>query len=95
MAMPLLAAEADDALLQCKVGGSADADTANHGNIEQMTVIETGQPHAAHTTNPVSLVYVGDDKTLDADGSLSGLAPTVLAMLGGELPLEMTSRSLI
>jgi 2,3-bisphosphoglycerate-independent phosphoglycerate mutase len=69
--------------------------TADHGNIEQMVDKETGQPHTAHTVNPVPLVYVGGDKQLDAGGSLSDLAPTVLAMLGVEQPVEMTGRSLI
>jgi len=35
------------------------------------------------------------DKLLDAGGSLSDLASTVLAMLGGEKPVDMTGRSLI
>jgi bisphosphoglycerate-independent phosphoglycerate mutase (AlkP superfamily) len=69
--------------------------TADHGNIEQMVDKETGQPHTAHTTNPVPLVYVGGNQPLDAGGSLSDLAPTVLAMLGVEQPVEMTGRSLI
>lgn len=100
MAMPILAVEVVDASLQYIVDALKSVDrqmliTANYGNIEQMIVIETGQPYAAHTTNPVPLVYAGGDKALDADGSLSGLAPTVLAMLGAELPFEMTSQSLI
>jgi 2,3-bisphosphoglycerate-independent phosphoglycerate mutase len=69
--------------------------TADHGNIEQMIDKTTGQPHTAHTTNPVPLVYVGGDKPLDEGGSLSDLAPTVLAMLGVKQPVEMTGRSLI
>jgi 2,3-bisphosphoglycerate-independent phosphoglycerate mutase len=69
--------------------------TADHGNIEQMVDKETGQPHTAHTTNPVPLVYVGGGKPLDDGGSLSDLAPTVLAMLGVPQPVEMTGRSLI
>jgi 2,3-bisphosphoglycerate-independent phosphoglycerate mutase len=69
--------------------------TAGHGNIEQMVDKESGQPHSAHTTNPVPLLYAGGDKPLDAGGSLSDLAPTVLAMLGVGQPVEMTGRSLI
>ncbi|MBF6647148.1 2,3-bisphosphoglycerate-independent phosphoglycerate mutase [Methylobacter sp. BlB1] len=69
--------------------------TADHGNIEQMVDKETGQPHTAHTTNPVPLVYVGGDKPLASGGSLSDLAPTMLAILGIEQPVEMTGRSLL
>jgi 2,3-bisphosphoglycerate-independent phosphoglycerate mutase len=69
--------------------------TADHGNIEQMIDKETGQPHTAHTTNPVPLVYVGGDKPLASGGGLSDLAPTMLAILGIEQPIEMTGRSLI
>jgi 2,3-bisphosphoglycerate-independent phosphoglycerate mutase len=69
--------------------------TADHGNIEQMVDPETGQPHTAHTMNPVPLVYVGGEGMLASDGSLSDLAPTLFAILGIEKPAEMTGRSLI
>ncbi|MGZ8190325.1 MAG: 2,3-bisphosphoglycerate-independent phosphoglycerate mutase [Methylococcaceae bacterium] len=69
--------------------------TADHGNIEQMVDKETGQPHTAHTTNPVPLVYVCGDAPLLDGGSLSDLAPTMLAILGIEKPVEMTGKSLI
>ena len=96
----ILAVEAVDASLQRVVDALKSVDgqmliTADHGNIEQMVDKETGQPHTAHTTNPVPLVYVGGDKPLDEGGSLSDLAPTVLAMLGVPQPVEMTGRSLI
>ncbi len=77
-----------------KVGGRLLL-TADHGNIEQMVDKETGQPHTAHTTNPVPLVYVCGDRQLVSGGSLSDLAPTILAILGVEQPIEMTGRSLL
>ena len=96
----ILAVEAVDASLQrivdaLRTVGGRMLITADHGNIEQMVDKETGQPHTAHTTNPVPLVYVGGDRPLDSDGSLSDLAPTMLAILGVEQPVEMTGRSLI
>jgi len=96
----ILAVEAVDASLQrivdaLKSVGGQMLITADHGNIEQMVDKETGQPHTAHTTNLVPLVYVGGDQPLDEGGSLSDLAPTMLAMLGVEQPVEMTGRSLI
>jgi len=69
--------------------------TADHGNIEQMIDPETRQPHTAHTTNPVPLVYVGGQKSLRAGGNLADLAPTMLAILDIPQPQEMTGRSLI
>jgi 2,3-bisphosphoglycerate-independent phosphoglycerate mutase len=94
------AVEAVDASLQRIVDALLAVDgrlllTADHGNIEQMVDKETGQPHTAHTTNPVPLVYVGGDRPLASGGSLSDLAPTMLAILGIEQPIEMTGRSLL
>lgn len=69
--------------------------TADHGNIEQMVGKDSGQPHTAHTTNLVPLVYVGGSGTLADGGCLSDLAPTMLNILGVKQPAEMTGRSLI
>ena len=33
--------------------------TADHGNAEQMINPETGNPHTAHTTNPVPFIITG------------------------------------
>ena len=58
---------------------------------------EDGSPQTAHTTNPVFLIYVGDDaasKTLSS-GKLADIAPTILALLGLEQPEEMTGVSLL
>ncbi len=94
------AVEAVDAALQRilialqSVGGQLLL-TADHGNIEQMRDPITGEPHTAHTTNPVPLVYVCGKGQLEDGGSLSDLAPTMLAILGLPQPAEMTGRSLI
>jgi 2,3-bisphosphoglycerate-independent phosphoglycerate mutase len=96
----ILAVEAVDKSLQRVVDALKSVDgqlllTADHGNIEQMLDKVTGQPHTAHTTNQVPLVYVGGDKPLFSGGGLSDLAPTMLAILGVQKPVEMTGRSLI
>ncbi len=69
--------------------------TADHGNAEMMFNKETGQPHTAHTTNPVPFVYYGRDAKMESTGALSDVAPTMLYLMGLEQPAEMTGRSLV
>jgi 2,3-bisphosphoglycerate-independent phosphoglycerate mutase len=66
--------------------------TADHGNCELMFDEATGQPHTAHTTNPVPLILVDPKKrygTLRGGGALSNVAPTILSILGIDKPAEM------
>ena len=79
-----------------KVGGAAVI-IADHGNCETMIDPVTGGPHTAHTTNPVPVIVVGDPsaKSLRPGGRLADVAPTVLDLMGLDLPPEMTGRSLI
>ena len=56
--------------------------TADHGNLEIMTDPTTGQPHTAHTTDPVPFILVGEKKKLRDHGILADVAPTVLDLLG-------------
>ena len=76
-----------------KVGGEALI-TADHGNAEMMNNEETGQPHTAHTYNPVPFIYVGRQAEMEANGALCDVAPTMLYLLGLEQPPEMTGRLL-
>jgi len=72
--------------------------TADHGNAELMFDPATGQPHTAHTTNPVPLILVDAHKrfgSLRGGGALQNVAPTVLDILGIEQPKEMTGQSLL
>jgi 2,3-bisphosphoglycerate-independent phosphoglycerate mutase len=71
--------------------------TADHGNCEQMVDPVTGQPHTAHTTNPVPIWWASPRAAGRRlrDGGLSDVAPTVLELLGLPAPPEMTGRSLI
>ena len=71
--------------------------TADHGNAEMLIDPVTGGPHTAHTTNPVPLIAVTDQGhgfSLRPGGSLRDLSPTMLAMLGLDLPREMTGGDL-
>ena len=79
-----------------KKAGGAMIVTADHGNCETMIDPDTGGPHTAHTLNPVPVALVGGPQGVSLrDGRLADLAPTVLALMGLELPPEMTGRSLI
>ena len=70
--------------------------TSDHGNAEFMADPATGQPHTAHTTNPVPLILY-DPKfkgRLAGQGTLADVAPTLLAMLEIKQPPEMTGHDL-
>jgi len=78
-----------------KAGGAALI-TADHGNAEQMRDRNTGQPHTAHTCNPVPLIYVGErSATLVDNGALCDLAPTLLQIMGLSQPAEMSGKPLL
>ncbi len=68
--------------------------TADHGNAEYM-VDPDGAPNTAHTTNPVYFIYVGGRGPLRGGAGLADLAPTVLTLLGLDVPAEMTGRPLV
>jgi 2,3-bisphosphoglycerate-independent phosphoglycerate mutase len=74
--------------------------TADHGNCETMIDPETGQPHTAHTTNPIPFIAIADDlagnggRKLRAGGRLADVAPTVLDRMGIPQPPDMDGRSL-
>jgi 2,3-bisphosphoglycerate-independent phosphoglycerate mutase len=78
-----------------KAGGTLVV-TADHGNAEMMRDPETGEPHTAHTLNPVPFLVVNPpgDVAL-ADGRLADVAPTLLDLLGLPKPAAMTGHSLI
>ena len=69
--------------------------TADHGNAEQMIDYKTGEPHTAHTTNPVPFILVGMENVTLKEGKLADLAPTMLDIMGLEKPEEMTGESLL
>ena len=77
-----------------KVGGECLI-TADHGNAEKMQDETTGQAHTAHTNELVPLIYVGREASIAQGGRLSDLAPTMLTLMGVNIPVEMTGRSLI
>ena len=69
--------------------------TSDHGNIEMMSDQTTGQPHTAHTTDPVPFIVSSKKLKLRKSGILADVAPTVLDLMGISIPMEMTGKSLI
>jgi len=70
--------------------------TADHGNAEQMENPITGEPHTAHTLNPVKCIYAGNNEVKALkNGKLCDLAPTLLELLKLRKPEEMKGESLI
>jgi 2,3-bisphosphoglycerate-independent phosphoglycerate mutase len=78
----------------CRDAGVVLAMTADHGNAEQMVDPETGQPHTAHTTNPVPFIVCSGKGRLASGGTLADVAPTLLGIQGLEAPPEMKGRDL-
>jgi 2,3-bisphosphoglycerate-independent phosphoglycerate mutase len=100
-AASIKAVEAVDACLEQVLAAVTQAGgelliTADHGNVEEMFDESNNQPHTQHTTLPVPLVYAGQRQlSLDSDGSLADIAPTMLTLMGLQQPAEMTGRSLV
>ena len=85
--------------------------TADHGNGEEVSNLETGKMDKEHSTNPVPLLIIGNEyhgqagpggdppqgdlSLMQPVGMLADVAPTVLRILKIDQPPEMTGRPLI
>ncbi len=68
---------------------------ADHGNSDIM-INPDGSPNTAHTTNLVPCILVDSDFAGPiSDGKLGDLAPTILTLMGVDIPEEMTGNILI
>lgn len=67
---------------------------ADHGNSEYM-VNDDGSAHTAHTTNLVPCILIDDQFTSIADGKLGDIAPTVLKLMGIDIPADMSGTPLV
>jgi len=73
--------------------------TADHGNIEEMINLTTGEIDTEHSTNPVPFIVV--DQRFNQGGRilprgiLADVVPTILAILGIEKPEFMTGKNLL
>ncbi len=70
---------------------------ADHGNADKLIDYDTNTPFTAHTTNPVPFILVNAEgvKGLREGGKLCDVAPTLLEVMGIEIPAEMEGKSLI
>ena len=74
--------------------GGACLVTADHGNADHM-LDEDGSVNTAHSLNPVPFIVTADGVSLNGEGILADVAPTVLELLGIDQPEQMTGRSLL
>ncbi len=89
--------------------GGAMIITADHGNLEQMMNLKTGEIDKEHTTSPVPFLLIASEfeftkpKVRDylflssriPVGVISDVAPTILELFGLEKPKEMNGVSLL
>jgi 2,3-bisphosphoglycerate-independent phosphoglycerate mutase len=95
MAATIRAVEVVDGCLERVITSARSAGyttiiTADHGNADRM-VDEGGGPFTAHTTNLVPFIVVSDREkyTMRKGGRLADIAPTVLRIMGIQVPDEM------
>jgi 2,3-bisphosphoglycerate-independent phosphoglycerate mutase len=67
---------------------------ADHGNAD-MAVNEDGSPNTAHSLNPVPIIVVSDAIKSVENGILADVAPTILTLMGLEIPKDMTGKVLV
>jgi 2,3-bisphosphoglycerate-independent phosphoglycerate mutase len=68
---------------------------ADHGNADY-AINPDGSPNTAHSLNPVPVVLVTEDHSLDLEnGILADVAPTILSRMGLECPSEMNGKCLV
>ena len=70
--------------------------TADHGNAEAMVDPDGSTPFTAHTLDPVPFAVVADGvEGLEPDGKLADVAPSLLDLIGIEVPGEWTGHTLL
>lgn len=67
---------------------------ADHGNADK-ALNEDGSPNTAHSLNPVPSILISDYYKSIKEGILADVAPTLLTIMGVEIPKEMTGKVLV
>lgn len=67
---------------------------ADHGNADYM-VNDDGSVNTAHTTNLVPCILIDEDYKSVKDGKLGDIAPTILKIMGIDIPQEMSGDVLV
>lgn len=67
---------------------------ADHGNADYM-VNDDGSANTAHTTNVVPCILIDEDYKAIKDGKLGDIAPTILKLMGIDIPQEMSGNVLV
>jgi len=85
-----------DVVNTAKENGYSVLIIADHGNADN-AVNDDGSPNTAHSLNPVPCILVDDEykgKKIE-NGILADVAPTILKVMGIDIPKDMTGKSLI
>ncbi len=71
--------------------------TADHGNCDEMLDPVTQQPNTCHTSNPVPCLIISEEKVppLASGYNIGSVAPTVLDLMGLDIPQEMEAPSVL
>ncbi|MFT4967288.1 MAG: 2,3-bisphosphoglycerate-independent phosphoglycerate mutase [Candidatus Deianiraeaceae bacterium] len=64
--------------------------TADHGNLEEMVDIKTGERHTQHTNGVVPIIHISTEQIALKNGTLANIAPTVLELMKINAPQEMS-----
>ena len=84
-----------DVIEAAKAQGYEAIIIADHGNADH-ALNEDSTPNTAHSLNPVPCVYVTENKNAKVEnGRLADVAPTILKIMGLEVPAEMNGKVLI
>ncbi|KAA6352010.1 2 3-bisphosphoglycerate-independent phosphoglycerate mutase [termite gut metagenome] len=84
-----------DTIEAAKANGYEAIIIADHGNADN-AINEDGTPNTAHSLNPVPFIYVTENKGVKVpNGRLADVAPSLLKIMGMEIPEEMTGKVLI
>ncbi len=83
-----------DVVEAAKKNGYTALIIADHGNADYV-VNPNGSPNTAHSLNPVPCILVSDKYPKIENGILADVAPTILTIIGLDIPEDMTGKVLV